>query len=143
MKNMKSHFSVSKCFCLKSIFLNSVLLALVSPALGDELADKGRAIFTKNHLSVVTVQLVLKSKVSVPGMGGQSNESRQDATGTILDPSGLTVLSLSNTDPGPAKQPNWLPAPDGPFYAVFRVYLPGDTVLDGTWKKPPMQPVAR
>src|SRR5262249_41028814 len=77
-----------------------ILLVIGFKTFGDDLGDKGRAIFAKNHLSVVTVQLVLKSKVSMPGMGGQSNESRQDATGTVLDPSGLTVLSLSNTDPG-------------------------------------------
>jgi len=42
----------------------------------------------------VTVQLVLKSKMSMPGFGGRSNESKQDATGTMIDPSGLTVLAL-------------------------------------------------
>jgi hypothetical protein len=56
-------------------------------------------------------------------------------------PDGSLTLYLTHDNPGPAKEPNWLPAPDGPFYAVFRVYLPGDTVLNGTWKKPPMQPV--
>lgn len=54
---------------------------------------------------------------------------------------GSLTLYISHANPGPAKQPNWLPAPDGPFYCIFRVYLPGDAVLDGTWKKPPMQPV--
>jgi hypothetical protein len=96
---MKSHFSVSKFFCLKCLGSSALAVVLAWPTFGDELADKGRAIFTKNRLSVVTVQLVLKSKVSMPGMGGQSNEARQDATGTVLDPSGLTVLSLSTTDP--------------------------------------------
>jgi hypothetical protein len=66
----------------------------------DEIADKGRAILSKNQHAVVTVQLVLKSKFSLPGMGGQSTESRTDVTGTIIDPSGLAVLSLSATDPG-------------------------------------------
>ncbi|HXC94483.1 MAG TPA: DUF1254 domain-containing protein [Edaphobacter sp.] len=56
---------------------------------------------------------------------------------------GSLTLYASHTNPGPAKQANWLPAPDGPFYAVFRVYLPGNTVLNGTWKKPQMQPVAK
>jgi hypothetical protein len=56
-------------------------------------------------------------------------------------PDGSLTLYISHTNPGPAKQPNWLPAPDGPFYVVFRVYMPGDTVVDGTWKKPQMQPV--
>lgn len=58
----------------------------------------------KNRHSVVTVQIVVKSKFSVGGMGGQSNESRQDVTGTIIDPSGLTVLSLAATDPGQMMQ---------------------------------------
>ena len=56
---------------------------------------------------------------------------------------GSLTLYISHTNPGPAKQPNWLPAPDGPFYAIFRVYLPGETVLDGSWKKPQMQPVPK
>lgn len=74
-------------------------LAIISgPA--DELAEKGRAIYKKYQQAVVTVQMVLKSKVSVSGGAGQSNESRQDVTGTVLDPAGLTVLSLSATDPG-------------------------------------------
>ncbi len=59
------------------------------------------ARFTRKYQqAVVTVQMVLKSKVSVSGGAGQSNESRQDVTGTVLDPAGLTVLSLSATDPG-------------------------------------------
>jgi S1-C subfamily serine protease len=80
-------------------FLAALGLGFVTPAHADELADKGRAIFKKNQHAVVTIQLVLKSKVSFGGRGGEANESRQDATGTIVDPSGLAVLSLSATDP--------------------------------------------
>ena len=63
-------------------------------------AEKGRAIFQKYQHAVVTVQIVVKSKISMAGADGQSNESRQEVTGTVIDPSGLTVLSLSATDPG-------------------------------------------
>ena len=56
-------------------------------------------------------------------------------------PDGSLTLYISHDNPGPAKQSNWLPAPDGPFYAVLRDYLPGESVVDGTWKKPQMQPV--
>jgi len=56
---------------------------------------------------------------------------------------GSLTLYVSHANPGAAKQANWLPAPDGPFYAVFRVYLPGDTVINGTWKKPLMQPASK
>jgi hypothetical protein len=70
------------------------------PGRADELADKGRVIFKKNQSAVVTVQVVLKTKYSMGGMGAQANESKQDLTGTVVDPSGLTVLALSATDPG-------------------------------------------
>jgi S1-C subfamily serine protease len=80
--------------------LAAALLCFGRVANADEIAEKGRAILSKNQHAVVTVQLVLKSKVSLPGMGGQSSESRTDVTGTIIDPSGLAVLSLSATDPG-------------------------------------------
>jgi hypothetical protein len=75
------------------------LLLACSTCMADELAEKGRAIYKKNQHAVVTVQLVLKSKMSMSGFGGQSSESRQDVTGTVVDPSGLTVLALSATDP--------------------------------------------
>src|SRR5438552_7544694 len=78
----------------------SLLACLVASSRADELADKGRDIFRKNQRAVVTVQVVVKMNFSVPGMGGQANESRQDVTGTVVDPSGLTVLALSSCEPG-------------------------------------------
>ncbi len=79
--------------------LLTACLFLSHPCRADEFAEKGKAIFKKNQHAVVTVELVLKNKFSMSGMGGQSNESRQDATGTVVDASGLTVMSLSATDP--------------------------------------------
>jgi hypothetical protein len=52
---------------------------------------------------------------------------------------GSLTLYIAHANPGPAKEPNWLPASDGRFYCVFRVYMPGAAVIDGTWKKPLMQ----
>src|SRR6476646_10588219 len=85
---------------LRNLLSAALLVLLISPCIADDFADKGRAIFKKNQHSVITVQIVVKSKFSVGGMGGQANESRQDVTGTVVDASGLTVLSLSATDPG-------------------------------------------
>lgn len=39
-------------------------------------------------------------------------------------------------DPPPGHEPNWLPAPAGPFYLSMRLYLPGAAVLDGTYRYP-------
>jgi S1-C subfamily serine protease len=68
--------------------------AISCPA--DELAEKGRDIFKVHQHAVVTVQVVLK--ISYSG-ASRSTETRQDITGTVVDPSGLTVLALSACDP--------------------------------------------
>jgi hypothetical protein len=56
-------------------------------------------------------------------------------------PDGSLTLYIQSNSPGKDKESNWLPAPGGPFYAIYRVYMPGEAVLNGTWKKPQMQPV--
>ena len=75
-------------------------LMTASLAEADEISEKGRAIFKQNQQAIVTVQIVIKSKVSMEGMGDRSSESKQEVTGTVIDGSGLTVLALSATDPG-------------------------------------------
>ena len=55
---------------------------------------------------------------------------------------GSLTFYVQKTSPGAAKEANWLPSPDGPFYAILRVYMPAPEVLNGKWKKPPMQVAA-
>jgi hypothetical protein len=55
---------------------------------------------------------------------------------------GSLTFYIQKNSPGKDKESNWLPAPDGPFYCIYRVYMPGEAVLNGTWKKPQMQAVA-
>ncbi len=52
---------------------------------------------------------------------------------------GSLTFYVQKNSPGKDKESNWLPAPNGPFYCIYRVYMPGEAVLNGTWKKPPMQ----
>jgi hypothetical protein len=70
------------------------------PALcrADDMADKGREIFEKNKHAVVTVQAVVKTTYSGSGRSSNPTENKQDVTGTVIDPSGLTVLALSSID---------------------------------------------
>jgi hypothetical protein len=53
---------------------------------------------------------------------------------------GLTVY-VQYASPGPGKQSNWLPAPNGPFFVVMRLYWPQPEAFDGTWKQPPLEKV--
>jgi hypothetical protein len=54
------------------------------------------------------------------------------------DPDGGITLYVQNTSPGPGKEANWLPSPQGPFRLVERLYWPKQEALDGQWK--PAQP---
>ena len=65
----------------------------------DTLADGGRAVLKANQGAVITIELVLKQQFSFSGSASQENESKSEATGTVIAPNGLTVLSLSETDP--------------------------------------------
>src|SRR5436305_1715037 len=89
---------------LRKFFLRALLFALgwllaAFTSEAQDLAVKGREILKKHQTSVVTVQLVVKSKIGFGGAGGDARESKQEVTGTVIDPSGLTVVSLSSTDP--------------------------------------------
>jgi hypothetical protein len=90
--NFKSNVTLAGVLALMAV--------LAVQTRGDELGDKGREIYKKHQRAVLTVQVVLKTKMSVPGLGGQDNESKQDVTGTVVDPSGLTVVALSSIEPG-------------------------------------------
>ena len=59
----------------------------------------------------------------------------------VPDPDGGITIYLQHESPGADKEPNWLPAPDGPFVAVLRLYLPGEAALTGDWQPPPLEPV--
>lgn len=78
--------------------LASLLLSAGSPASAraDQLAEQGRTILRRHEHSVVTVEVVLK--LSSPS-SGRSSEFKQEITGTVVDPSGLTVVALSACDP--------------------------------------------
>ncbi len=58
---------------------------------------------------------------------------------------GPVDLYLQNSDPGAAKEANWLPTPQsGKFIPMLRLYWPKEkppSILDGTWKPPPIQKV--
>jgi len=49
---------------------------------------------------------------------------------------GSLTFYIQKDSPGKIKESNWLPAPDGPFYAVMRLYGPEDAALKGKWKPP-------
>lgn len=52
---------------------------------------------------------------------------------------GSTTVYIQKESPGKGLESNWLPAANGPFYAVLRLYGPKKEVLSGEWKTPKME----
>jgi hypothetical protein len=68
-------------------------------AYSQNVKEAGQKIREDNKGSVVTVKLVVNMKYSFPGSPSQEQEQKLDVTGVIVDPSGLAVLALSQSDP--------------------------------------------
>lgn len=54
----------------------------------------------------------------------------------VKDPDGGVTLYLQNQSPGPDREANWLPAPEGSFRVIARLYWPKEEALNGQWKPP-------
>ena len=63
--------------------------------------------------------------------------SVSDRSGLVPNADGSVDIYIQNTTPT-GHESNWLPAPAGRFILWLRVYVPGATILDGTYKVPPI-----
>ncbi|GLS20069.1 hypothetical protein GCM10007874_30860 [Labrys miyagiensis] len=55
------------------------------------------------------------------------------------NPDGSTTLYFQTKSPGKDKESNWLPAPEGQFIPMLRMYAPNQndpSVINGTWSPP-------
>jgi hypothetical protein len=57
------------------------------------------------------------------------------------DADGGLTLDVSHDSPGADRESNWLPAPEGPFFAVLRLYWPKPAALEGRWKAPKLEKI--
>jgi hypothetical protein len=63
-----------------------------------------------------------------------------DRSGLVPNKDGSTDIYIQRAVPV-GHETNWLPAPSGNFKLMLRAYLPGSTVLDGTYRVPLVQKV--
>ena len=54
----------------------------------------------------------------------------------IIGEDGSLTFYIQKDSPGVELESNWLPAPDGPFYMVMRLYGPEEAALQGEWVNP-------
>lgn len=75
-----------------------VLCASVMAVGAGEIKDVARATAAQSQKAVVTIRLVVKMKIAMMGQS-QDQEQKIEVTGTVIDPSGLTVTDASSIDP--------------------------------------------
>jgi hypothetical protein len=81
---------------------------MASLSFADESATAGRQVLQRYQNAVITVKLILKQGMSYNNQDSKT-ETKSETTGTIIDPSGLTIISLSAIDPS------------GPMNELFRM----------------------
>jgi hypothetical protein len=57
------------------------------------------------------------------------------------NPDGSLDLYIQKYPPGADREPNWLPAPEGKFILMLRFYWPKESLVNGSWKIPPVKRV--
>ncbi len=67
-------------------------------------------------------------------IGDRTKGVQRDAEG------GLTIY-IQHESPGKDKESNWLPAPQGEFFVVLRLYQPRAEVIEAIWEGPPLKKV--
>lgn len=92
-------FDARKILVAALVVALGVLIVSSAAFAADDAAVAAKAIFDKYASAVVKVSMVFKTQVSMEGRGAENEESKSESIGTIIDPSGLTVVSLFQTSP--------------------------------------------
>jgi len=71
-----------------------VLVGRPDVARGQDVRAAARDVVKQWQDAIVNVRVVLKTRMSMGGREMQSADDSVDAVGTVIDPSGLTVMSL-------------------------------------------------
>ncbi|WP_310337778.1 DUF1214 domain-containing protein [Pseudomonas corrugata] len=67
--------------------------------------------------------------------------SRRSGTKLYLISLDLPVITHTHKKPQGENAANWLPAPEGGFYVMLRLYQPSEDVLSGKWQLPQLNKV--
>ncbi len=78
----------------------AIALAGAPAAAQEANREAARTLVRKWQEAIVNVRVVLKMRMSVGGREMQSMDDSAESVGTVIDPSGLTVMSLGSLNPG-------------------------------------------
>jgi hypothetical protein len=84
-----------------AVYLLAGVVLLSASAGAQENRAAARDLVKRWQDAIVNVRVVVKMRMSMGGREMQSNDDTIEAVGTVIDPGGLTVVSLSSINPGP------------------------------------------
>jgi hypothetical protein len=61
--------------------------------------------------------------------------------GLVAERDGSLAIQVQHAEPAAEGPVNWLPAPQGAFHVMLRLYIPHASALDGSWVPPPLERV--
>lgn len=64
-----------------------------------------------------------------------------DTLGLKTASDGSITIPISHSQPTGNNAANWLPAPNGDFYVILRLYQPSEAILSGKWAMPQLNKV--
>ena len=87
------------------IFRAAVLILALfltsNPSAAQDTRAAARDLVKKWQDAIVNVRVVVKTRMSMAGREVQSSDDTIEVVGTVIDPGGRTVVSLSSINPGP------------------------------------------
>jgi S1-C subfamily serine protease len=84
----------------RALTIASCAVMLCASASAQDNRAAAREVVKKWQSAVVNVRVVLRMRMSMGGREMQASDDPIDAVGTVIDPSGLTVMSLGALNPG-------------------------------------------
>ena len=102
---------------MKRLIALGLLLSLCAPAApaaqGPDAVAAARKLYEEKQDSLVVVLAVASIQASAGGQTAPAQEQKIETLGTVIDPSGLTVISYSGIDPSAAAQGRKVRTPQG------------------------------
>jgi S1-C subfamily serine protease len=84
--------------CAVALVCGALLVA--NPVHAQDTRGAARELVKKWQDAIVNVRVVVKMRMSMGGREMQSSDDTIEAVGTVIDPGGLTVVSLGSINPG-------------------------------------------
>lgn len=132
---------------MKNILISSILLATPALAANGELKAAAQKLSEAHKDSIVWLSVIAKTSMTTDGdapaqikaaLQGQDKETKSEATGTVVDASGLIVTSLAAIDKGSVVDGKTVNTPMGPIklrstteIKEVKIIMPDGTEIPG------------